>query len=91
MSDDSLLKKPLPWKSNFPSEKQFTRWWVGKSDRLVTQRRSSTCPITRYLREHGYPQALVGFSSWSSMHGELATMPRWAQRLREKFDRQMRG
>lgn len=76
----------------FPTEKQFRQWWQGKEDeKKLGQWRQQTCPIARYLREHGHPDAVVisavWYPSWVSFSSPL---PKWAVEAIKLFDRKLK-
>ena len=79
----------------FPTEKEFKRWWIGKVDgpNLLSFPRSVSCPMARFLQDHGYPWAVVDLRSWApgAKDMRLRPMPVWAQKLREQLDRKYYG
>ena len=73
----------------FPTEQEFNTWWVGKTDDDKYPR-SETCPLARFIREHGYPEASVSLNTWFSNNSDRlgGSLPGWAIRLRIYFDQQ---
>lgn len=73
--------------TNFPTKREFDEWWKGKRDRDYGDR-TTTCPIARYLREHGSSSAWVGMTTWGdpSDRVEARKLPFWAIRRANHFD-----
>jgi len=59
---------------NFPSKEEFLKWWDYRED-SISGLRVVNCPIARYLRNHGFPEAAVFHSHWISIYSmcEAAT------------------
>src|ERR1700680_3604776 len=60
------IEPKLEVEQHFPTEEEFMAWWKGKEDISAFGARTSTCPIARYLHEHGFPKAIVAVNFWTS-------------------------
>ena len=79
---------------HFPTEKEFLEWWNDKMDFGLGESfddiRAQICPIARYLRARGCPEALVAITLWSPVKdpgsGQIHRLPNWAIAFVEKSD-----
>jgi hypothetical protein len=71
-------------KRQFPTKKEFVKWWDNKEDCNESLLRTYTCPIAKYLRAHGYENASVGAYGYCLNSDELTSckkLPDWAFRF----------
>jgi hypothetical protein len=78
----------------FPTQKEFMVWRK-KHPKTGKPMSTTSCPIAKYLRSHGFPKAEVGLSFWTdgvwvgyndNQSKIWDDNPKWATKFIMKFD-----